>query len=61
MKPCDGTWQDYKRHNRRGEEPCKDSKRAWADRQKQVRARLRRGSYADRPMRDFVPHPEGHR
>lgn len=34
---------DYMRHRRDGTEPCKNSLRAWADRQKQVRARLRTG------------------
>jgi hypothetical protein len=51
LKPCDGTAQAYQRHKRRGEDPCRESKRAWADRQKLVRARLRRGQYADRPFR----------
>ena len=41
LKPCDGTPADYMRHRRRDEEPCKASKRAWADRQKVVRRRLR--------------------
>ena len=32
---------DYMRHRRAGEEPCRASKRAWADRQKSVRQRMR--------------------
>jgi hypothetical protein len=51
LKPCDGTSADYMRHRDRGEPPCKESKRAWADRQKKVNARLRSGHYADRPFR----------
>ena len=51
LKPCDGTAADYTRHSKRGETPCKESKRAWADRQKKVNARLRSGNYADRPFR----------
>ena len=47
-KECDGTWQAYRRHIRAGDEPCKASKRAWSDRQKGVRARLRRTAGANR-------------
>jgi len=32
---------DYMRHRREGSEPCREAKRAWADRQKTVRQRLR--------------------
>lgn len=28
-KPCDGTWQDYRRHLRHGEDACTESKRSW--------------------------------
>lgn len=34
---------DYVRHKREGSIPCGPSKRAWAARQRGVRARLRRG------------------
>lgn len=27
-KPCDGTWQDYHRHKRRGEKACAESMKA---------------------------------
>lgn len=39
-KDCDGTWQDYLRHRNHEEVPCPASKRAWATRQRGVRARL---------------------
>jgi hypothetical protein len=32
---------DYVRHKREGSEPCTHSLRAWADRQKKVRQRMR--------------------
>jgi hypothetical protein len=54
LKPCDGSVQCYQRHLRRGEQPCKPSLRAWADRQKTVRARLRRGQYVARPFRTEI-------
>lgn len=44
--PCDGTWQDYHRHRRAKEEPCRASKRAWADRAKERRA-VERGRKQD--------------
>ena len=39
--PCDGTWQDYKRHRNRGEDACQESKKAWRKRQRAVRQRLK--------------------
>lgn len=30
-KGCDGTAADYRRHSRRGEEPCAESRKAWAE------------------------------
>lgn len=39
----DDRHNDYIRHRREGTRPCIPSKRAWALRQKGVRARLRRG------------------
>lgn len=41
-KPCDGTWQDYLRHRHHEEKACKASLKAWAQRQKGVRRRLKR-------------------
>lgn len=29
LKPCDGTWQCYLRHNKRKERPCAESLKAW--------------------------------
>lgn len=29
LKECDGTWQDYHRHRRRGQAPCVESKASW--------------------------------
>ncbi len=37
----DDRHNDYVRHRREGTEPCRASKRAWANRQKTVRRRLR--------------------
>lgn len=35
---CDGTVADYKRHRRRGEDACPQSKRAWSEYMRKLRA-----------------------
>jgi hypothetical protein len=46
-KPCDGSAADYKRHRRRGEEACPESKKAWA---LYVRRAYHTGIYLNLPM-----------
>lgn len=47
LKPCDGSWQDYLRHRDRNETPCRESKRAWAERQRGVRRRIKAEKLAE--------------
>ena len=42
---CDGTVQDYRRHSKRGEEPCQESREAW---RRAVRYYRYTGVYEDR-------------
>jgi hypothetical protein len=46
-KPCDGSAADYKRHRRRKEEACPESKKAWA---LYVRRAYHTGIYLNLPM-----------
>ena len=47
---CGTKPSSYAAHRRRGETPCKASKRAWANQQKIQRANMRNGNYSHRPF-----------
>ena len=55
--PCDGTVRDYRRHSKRGETPCAESRKAWAE---YVRFRRYTGIYPPLDGEDRDPrkmHP----